>query len=465
MILFKGFFVFCILGLLYFAAGRIAEEQMTMPLFFLLGSAAFFILLSRPELTLYLIPIAISIPRTIPRLFGTIGILEALLPLAAAAWAARTLFYRRRVRLNKVLFLALLAAVPLIVSGLLGRGDQDWARAYTWLGGCLTYLLALNLAKDRRLADKMLFLIAIVTVGIMLLDYLTHAVLPASFETLSAEIRIYRKTALSIGEGNLGAAMLTIVTPVLFAYALLGNYRIRLFSVAGLIGVAILGLLLLSRTFWFGTAIGIGAQLYILIKKGRLKSNVAGLAIAVAVGFIALSLFPQTGRLTKERVVDETIKDIRMTRSIFKNTGDIPFEYRINQRMYSRTERSIVQLRASLESPFMGHGSNMIVSRFAHAMIPTAMYDYGLIFTLPLLSLLWMWLRQAFRLTTEIDSKGKINPSSLAHLGIVASIVGGIFVSDYLITTTQYLCLAFFIAGLLGGSIASAREKQEGTTT
>ena len=411
----------------------IARGVSVMQLYLLLGSVGLAVLLVRPDLTLLLIPIAISTPSTLPRLFGMIGILEALLSLTGVAWVGNVVVHRRQIRTNEVLNLALLAAVPIVGSAVIGRGDQDWIKAYGWLGGCLTYLLALNLVHDRRTAEKILFWTALVTVGVACLDFLTHGG-GLTLEATGLELYIYRKIAFGAGvrQNNSVAAMLALVMPILVAYTWLADgRRQRLVGVMGVILGTLVGLLLLSRTFWAGTAIGLIAQVYVLSRRrGKRNALALLLLLGALVWFVSL--------------LNPTMADL-MGRRIEEPIG-------------TRMELSVMQIRSASRSLLWGHGSNLISSRFAHAMIPTALYDYGLIFTLPLFGMLAAWLRQAIRLVKQTDHE-KGSAFTLAHLGVVVGMVGIMFFNDFLIAAAGYTCLAFLIAGLLGATVSDQEQE------
>ena len=410
-----------------------ARGHLVRPLYLLGVGIGFGVLLVRPDLALFLIPIGISYPRTIPRLFGSIGIMELLLPLAGVAWVSNVVLYHRRIWMNQVLGLALLTAVPIVGSAVAGRGDQDWARVLMWLSGCGMYLLAFNLVHDRRTAERILLWAALVIVGVTCLDFLTHGWLSDIQDpsrVLSPEL-VYRHTAVGAGQNNYVAAVVVAVMPILVAYALLAEDRLqRRVSVVGVILGVLLGVLMLARRFWVNMAIALVPQMYVIWKmRGRRYVPVTLLLIGASVGLASL-LVPTMADLSRGRFEDSVA---------------------------SRMELSLIQLRWAIRSPLWGYGSNRISSRFAHAMIPTALYDYGLIFTLPLFGVLGMWLRQAIRLVRETDH-GRGSAFSVAHLGAAAGIVGSAISQDFLITNTVYLCLAFLIAGSLG-AVLSVQER------
>ena len=399
-----------------FSGDWIAREEFVMPLYFLAGGIGLAVFLVQPPLMLFFTPIALFYPRTIPRLLGQIGIMEGFLPLAGVVWVASVVSRRRQIRTNEVLGLALLAAMPIVGSGVTGRGDQDWVRALTWLSGCGMYLLALNLVHNRRTAEKMLFWIALAIVGVTCLDFLTHGWLPTRQE---ATLGDYRHTASGVGQNNFVAAVLAVVMPILVAYALLaGDYRQRQVGVIGVILGMLLGMVLLSRTFWVSTGIGLVAQVYIIWKTRGRRYVLATLLLIGGSVWLASLLTPNTLALTGE----------------WFGAGIV-----------SRVELSRIQLgwTARSLSLLWGHGSNLVTSRFAHAVIPTALYDYGLMFTLPLFGVLGLWLRQAIRLVRETDREDD-SALSVAHLGVVASVAGTIFFNDFLITSAnQGLCTLF----------------------
>ena len=428
-------------------------------LYLLLGSIAVVVLLVWPALTLFLIPIAINIPHMVPRLFGMIGILEILLPLAGIAWAGSLISRRRGIRTNEVLNLALLAAVPIVGFGFTGRGDQDWTRAYGWLGGCLTYLLALNLAHNRRTAQKTLLWTALVTVGVACLDFLTYGWLLTS-QAVSSETYDYRKTAFGAAtrQNNFVAALLALVMPILMAYALrAADRRQRIVGVIGVILGIVLGSLTLSLTFWAGMAITLVALVYLHTRRRRGRDIlVTLLLVAASVWLVSLLVPGMAGQIPKR--LEGMMNDWRQTSAVLRASAGEDPEFWMQIGFLPRLSRSVIQLRAAARSPLWGHGSNRISSGFAHAVIPTALYDYGLMFTLPLFGVLGTWFRQAIRLVRETDHEGD-SVSSLAHLGVVAGVTGMIILNDFLLTASSYLCLAFFVAGLLGAIVSNQGQE------
>jgi len=407
-------------------------NQVTL-LYLLIGGFGFVVLLARPELALFLIPIGVSLPRTMPRLFGEIGVVEALLPLAGAAWGVNLVIHRQRIRTNAVLWLALLAAPPIMVSAIAGRGNQDWARAYTWLGGCVTYLLALNLVRDRPTAERILFWPTLAVVGVFCVDFLTNGWVPFLGD-ISPWIWVYRKLAVAAGQTTFVAGLLAVLMPLLLAYALLAADRLRrLVAVIGIILATLLGVVLLARIFWVGTAFGLVAQVYVIWRKNIrvAQSSLAAVILFSVSIWLASLLLP-------------TMTDL--------------MRWRFEEEVASRMGGSVVQMGWAFQAPLWGYGSDSGgLSGFAHAMIPMAMYEYGLLFTLPLLGALGVWLSQAIRLVRQTDSEQDY-AFSLAHLGVATGVVGIMFFNDFLVKSAAYLCLAFLIAGLLGATVSDQEQ-------
>ena len=442
-----------------FGGVQTAREELVMLLYLLLGGIGLAVFLVRPLLMLFFVPIALSYPRTIPRLFGQIGIIEVFLPLAGVIWAANVISYRRRIWINEVLGLALLAAVPIVGSGVTGRGDQDWTRAYGWLGGCLTYLLALNLAHNRRTAQKTLLWTALVTVGVACLDFLTYGWLLTS-QAVSSETYDYRKTAFGAAtrQNNFVAALLALVMPILMAYALrAADRRQRIVGVIGVILGTVVGSLTLSLTFWAGMAFAFVALVYIHARRGGRRDILVTVLLVGASGWLVSLLIPGVAAQWPQRV-EGMMDDWRQTSAVLRASAGEDPEVWMQIGFLPRLSRSVIQLRAAARSPLWGHGSNRISSGFAHAVIPTALYDYGLMFTLPLFGVLGTWFRQAIRLVRETDHEGD-SVSSLAHLGVVAGVTGMIILNDFLLTASSYLCLAFFVAGLLGAIVSNQGQE------
>ena len=421
----------------------LVRGTLTNPLYLLMGSVGFGVLLVRPGLAMFLIPIAVIYPRTIPRLFGSIGILEVLLPLMGVAWVGNLALHRRQIRTNEVLGLALLTAVPIVASVVSGRGDQDWARAQTWLAGCGTYLLALNLVHNRPTAEKMLLWAALAIVGTIGLDFLGGGGASALQDPSSDLFHDgYRHTALGIGQNNSVAGLLGVVMPILVAYALLApDRRQRGVGVIGVFLGVLVGMLLLSRTFWAIAGIGLVAQVYAIWRtRGGRRVLVTLLLIGASVWLISL-LVPNMAELSRRQL-----------------EGTFSIGGRVEGAVGTRMELSVIQLREAARSLLWGHGSSLATSRFAHATIPTALYDYGLMFTLPLLGVLGLWLRQAIRLVRDTNHEDD-SAFSVAHLGSVVGIVGIMFLNDFLITNISYLCLAFLIAGSLGATMSDQEQE------
>ena len=425
-----------------FSADWIVRKRGVIPLYFLAGGIGLAIFSVRPHLILFFAPVLLVYPRTLPRLFERIGIMEVFIPLTVTAWAVNVISHRRQIRTNGVLKLALLAAVPVVGSAAMGRGELDVARMSTWLSGCGIYLLALNVGQDRRTAEKMLLWIALVIVGVVALDFLLHGWLPILRDIASSEALLavtygdYRKTASGIGQNNFTAGLLAIVTPIPMAYALLApGRRQRRVCVVVIFLSTLLGVLMLSRTFWVGTGIGLVAQAYAIWKKKRGRYVLVALLLAVVSVGVILLLLPTMSDLMVERLA-RTFG----LRGGYEGAAD------------PRLERSITQLRWAARSPLWGHGAGALSGR-AHSLIPIALYDYGLAFTLPLLGVLGLWLRQAIRLVKESDQEQDL-AFSLAHLGVVVGMVAVMLFSDWLITNVGYNYLAFLIAGLLGATVS-----------
>jgi len=222
-----------------------------------------------------------------------------------------------------------------------------------------------------------------------------------------------------------------------------------------------LGVLLLSRSFWYGAFMGILSQVVVLSRRKRQK-QIVGAALGTAAVFLVLSAaFPDMTSLTGFRVFENTIDEV-------KRAIDVPVDYRSEFQQYldaktglSRPHLSLIQLRASLEAPFWGHGAWEEQSRFAHATIPTAMYDYGLFFTIPLLTLCYLWLKEVIHAVSRVDGgRHELGDAfDLVHLGVAVTTVTAMLFNDFFITTGQYMCLALFIAGL-HGSISLDEAKQ-----
>lgn len=436
----------------------IVEEDYNLVI--LLGAGLSFLLfLRKPTTLLFLIPIGIFMPRYVPRLFGVIGLLEGLLPLGLGLVFARSALGKDSIRINRVLVVALTAALPVVLSAVFERGNLDLSNAYLWLGGCLTYFLGLNLPRTRTEARKILFFSACIGLALLWFDYLTHAQLSQLSSmgsgTYTRDVTLYRKCVGSIGEGNLMGAMLAVIAPVITAPIVSREPRNQRWWIFAL-GTVILGTLLLSRSFWYGAFIGVFAQMLVVFRsKG--KRAIIMVVSGMACIYVLLSLsMPGLVSITQYRLFESTINEI-------KRAMEVPMGYNAGFQSYldakigvTRPELSIVQLRASMEAPLWGHGAREDESRFAHAAIPTAMYAYGLFFTIPLLTLCYVWLRDTIREAWKADNSGKgsaANPLALAHLGVAVTTVGSIFFNDFFITTGQYICLALFIAGLLGSTM------------
>ena len=128
---------------------------------------------------------------------------------------------------------------------------------------------------------------------------------------------------------------------------------------------------------------------------------------------------------------------------------------RFEENSYSRLELGLEQLRLAARSHIWGYGdSTPELLRYGHSALPAALYGYGLIFTLPFLGVLGVWLRQAVGLNKTTADAGDRVPG-LAHFGVVIGVIGISVFNDFLVSSTGYLCMAFLFAGLLGATLSS----------
>ena len=440
----RGWFVSLLVMAALFAAVRIGKQfasgALAGPIFLSFGIAIAVALLRQPHLALWLIPIALGIPRSAPRLFGVIGVLEALLPIVAFVWMIHVTVHPQRVRMDRQFRLLLLAALPMVLSWLTGRGDSDFTQLYTWLAGSATYLLALNLATSRRLAERALLWTAIVMVALLFLDYQTTATIP-SIEDLYISAYVYRQSLATVGAATFVAALLAVMMPILLSYAFLARRKgLQIVCACGAALGLLLGFYNLSRIFFVGTAAGLLPQLYVLWRRKGIRYVVLAVA-CITIGLVAIVyLVPAFADLMLNEFITSP------------------------QRIGNRMALSVTQLQEAFRSLLWGYGSNRATSRAAHSMIPTAMYDYGLFFTLPLLGFLSLWLIRAVRLVREVLYRSqRENPLAFAHLGIVVAVLVSMIYSDFLITTATYTCLSLFIAGLLGAAVADRGQEATGS--
>ena len=257
-----------------------------------------------------------------------------------------------------------------------------------------------------------------------------------------------------MGEANIVASMLVPLSGSMIAFIVLPDkFYFKLVSYIFFFLCLILGLFTFSRTFWLGTFFIILALLYLY--KRRININFVGkYLLLIILTYLILNIsLPQYVSIIQERILGSS-NHIEMSKNEFKNNVyNNNFEDVLDYAdSFSRIGLSLVQLEASFNSIFFGHGSNEKTSRWAHSMIPTAMYDYGLAFTIPLLTFFFSWILGAYRQSRYELSMNNLSPISLGQYLLALSTLGILLFNDFFITDIRFSCLIFSLAGLFSST-------------
>jgi hypothetical protein len=410
----------------------------TTVLFLIVTAIAALAAMTRPRLVLWLLPVAIAIPRTVPRLMGTLGPLELALALGAAVLLMHLAIHRERVHTDPPLTLMLLATLPIGLSWLAGRGEGDSGRLYIWVGSCVAYLLALNLADDRRAPYRLLGTSAVIVVGFLIADVLLKGLdrPAAALWQRSAAWKTYRQQATTVGMGSFAMTMMTIVLPVPLAYGVLAQRRSARWAylITFLAGSA-LALSFLTRAVVVNLAVSVLAMAYVLsVKRGASAGKVVLSIAAVSILSLAIVQAQIPG-----------IIDVYATR----------FAIPLSQDPRVSIWRGLLEKASA--SPLWGYGAVSSMERFGihggHGLFPQVLFEYGLSFALPLGVVLALWVRNSWRLVQRTDPESRQFAFAVASWGVVAGILSNAVANVYLYGHGAYSTLAFFSAGLLAAQL------------
>ena len=414
-------------------SGRMVTTSSMSPLLIVAAIAVPLAVVLRPHLVLWLVPVGVAIPRTVPRLFGQLGPLELTLALGVMALLMYRSVYHQRFYMDWFFKLMLLTALPIGLSWLAGRGELDDVRLYIWSGSCLAYLLAINLATGKRDPYQVLGATAMIVVGLLIVDvWLKGAVRPSSVEVAGAAWKTYRHTATTVGQSQFASVLMAMVLPVLLAYGLtVKNRPVRGVSLLLFVGGTTLAISLLTRAFVVSLIVSALAMSYVLVRKQGTRSG------KVALGMVLLVLFPAIIMQIQAPVINSLL------------IGQFVQIYEENPRV----EIWLGLLKRAVASPLWGYGATNPLLRFGihggHGLFPQMLFEYGLSLVVPLIMLLAKWFTSSWQLVRRDDLDNCQLAFALASWGIVTAVLIGAILNDYLYTHGAYPILAFFTAGLL----------------
>lgn len=397
------------------------------------GIAAASVLALKPHLALWLIPVGIAIPRTVPRLFGELGPLELVLGIGTVAMFISITTRRRRLQVDRLFVLMLLALLPIALSWLSGRGEGDAGQLYIWLGSSLAYLLALNLARRERESYWLLGAAALLVIGLLVMDVYLSGVARPSTTALGTEWTVYRQTAATVGMGNFAMVLMAVVLPVPLAYGLVTNKReVRLISFVAFILGTYVAFTFLTRAVLLSLGASALAMGYVLWHKqgARGGARTLGMILILAIPIAILQMREANivSLFTSRLSVQETLNDPRI--GIWLGL-----------------------LEKAARSPLWGYGAvdpwRLFGISGSHGTYPQALFEYGVSFTLPLVLLLVTWLRQSWRFVQRKGLDHRQFAFALASWGIVIGVLIITIPNDYVYRHGAYSSLAFFTAGLL----------------
>ena len=406
------------------------------------GLALFVIVLLCPEWGIWLIPISVALPRTLPRLFGQLGGMELSLALMLMAYLLQHALSRKRIQVDWFLGVMLLAAVPMALSALAGRGQEDSVRLYNWLGTCITYFLVLNLMTGIQSPYRILLGFTVIIVGMIFADMLFISGVPLP-ET-DYEWHVYRLTAFTIGQANFIVSLATMLLPIPLAYAILTKKRtLRWLCVTLLVGNLALAVLVSTRAFiLFATASTLAMSIPIWERYG--VKPVRRAVVFLAGGLLAMwYMLPAGWTKLMERLVDTFLY------------GDC------------RIQIWIDQFEVGLRSPIVGYGAISLENsllRFGiygrHGLFPQIFFEYGLVFVVPVVVLLVGWVRRSLYLLRDPQLTVEQSAVALASWGIIVGLLANAITNVHLVLTAQYSVLAFSLAGLLAAQLKEVRESR-----
>jgi hypothetical protein len=421
----------------------------------LLGVAALTaIVFFRPEWGIWLIPVTVAAPRTLPRLFGRLGAMELALGFLLGIVILRSLLLRKRIEVDSFLGVLLLAATPAALSLLAGRGQYDGTRLYNWLGSCLVYFAVINLMRPNKSAYYVLLGFPLIVMGLILADFLLFSGVPLP-ET-DYEWHTYRSLASTIGGGigaglqgqaNFVVSLATAVFPIPIAYGLFAKRQpVRLLCVALIIANLSLAVLVQTRAFVFSAAMALVAMLIPAWRRLGIRF-IWVVVIILLVGILAVwYLLPGGWVRLVERVTATGVSE-------------------------GRIEIWQTLLEGGWRSPIFGQGAigdEATLLRFGtrsgHGLFPQIFFEYGIVFVLPVVGLLAAWLRRSLRLLRISPVTVEDQSIALAHWGIVIGLLANALLNDHLVLTASYSALAFSLAALVAaqGRWVKSRANAEG---
>lgn len=406
----------------------------------------------RPEWGIWLIPITVAAPRTLPRLFGRFGAMELALGFLLGMVILRSLLLRKRIEVDSFLGVMLLAALPVGLSLLAGRGQEDGTRLYNWLGTCLAYFVVLNLVRRNKSAYHVLLGFPVIVMGLILADFLLLSGVP--LPQSDYEWHAYRSLASTIaggigaglqGQANFVVSLATIVFPIPIAYGFLTRKRsVRLFCLALVIANLSLAVLVQTRAFVFSAAMALLAMLIPAWKRLGLKFLWAAVILLLLGTLSVWYLLPGGWARLVERLTATGVSEGRIE---------------IWQKL----------LEGGWKSPIFGQGAigdEATILRFGtrsgHGLFPEIFFEYGIVFVLPVVGLLVAWLWRGFRLLRISPPTVEDQSIALAHWGIVIGLLANAILNDHLVLTASYSALAFSLAGLL---VVQLRRVRSGAST
>ncbi len=399
------------------------------------------VILMKPRLVLWLLPAGVTIPRTAPRLFGRFGLLELVLALGAMALLMHLVIHRKRIYTDWFFKVMLLAALPIGSSWLLGRGEGDGALLYIWLGACLAYLLAINLVTGKREPYRVLDVAAIIVVGLLVADvWLKGTQKP--WETDVPWV-VYRQAGTTVGMGNFAMTLMAMVLPVLLAYGIVVKNRVVRWMniIVFLVGTTV-AISFLTRIVIISLIVSVLAMSYMLRRrKGAEGRKIARRTALMAVLPLAIV------QLWAGEIIDAFAD--RFARIYY--AGDPRFEI----------WRGQFEIFAA--SPLWGYGSINTWERFgvhgSHGLYLRALYEYGLVFMIPLAVLLVKWFANSWRLVQRDGLDNCRFAFALANWGVVTGVLITTIPVPYIYAHGAYATLAFFTAGLLATQLRMLDER------
>lgn len=405
----------------------------------------------RLEWGIWLIPIAICVPRTLPRPIGEIGYLEITLAFLFFVLVIRSLLGGIALRVDWFLKIMLVISLPMVLSALTGRGAEDWSRVYNWLGTCLTYFLIYNLISNSRAPYRFLLGFAVIVVVMIAADFLVFSGVP--LPTTSDEWLRYRSVASTIagvggrmtGQANFVASMAFLFIPVPVTYLIFGQKLvIRWLCILSALTISALAILVMTRAFVLCTVVALAA-VFVAIPLRRRVWFAVSIVFALLVGSVFLMQFaPYPMVHLVERIVGTAME------------GDV------------RVEIWLASLIAGLESPIWGHGAigyeamkRMLGTFGGHGLLPLVFFEYGLAGILPLIVLLASWPMRSLRLLRVAGLSVEQRTVAVAIWGVVWGLLANAVINVHLVLVGPYACLAFSVAALLAAQLRQVRTARE----